>query len=176
MVRVSGEALLLRAKDIYQWRGRTMGRTIFRARVGVLLLTNERLVFLSSGRTDAWTKIAWGGLGLGPESVAAAATATDVTRTVLGWIHDRFGAPAPGEAVTIGEADLRPDGSLSVPLLRLTEYGVTLRRFSNFLWIAYRPEDESQAREFAFATNVGIPGGRVWEETIRAARDALTSR
>jgi hypothetical protein len=172
MVRVSGEVLLLRAKDIYQWRGRTMGRTIFRARVGVLLLTNERLVFLSSGRTDAWTKIAWGGLGLGPEPVAAASTATDVTRTVLGWIHDRFGGPASGAAVTIGEVDLRPDGSLSVPLLQLTEYGVTVRRFSNFLWIAYRAGDEQ--REFAFATNIGIPGGRAWEDAIRAAHDALT--
>jgi hypothetical protein len=176
MVEVSGEALLLRAKDIYQWRGRTMGRTIFRARKGVLLLTDRRLVFLSTGRTDAWTKIAWGGLGLGPESVAAAATATDVTRTVLGWIHDRFGAPEAGDAVTIGEADLRSDGSLSVPLLQLAEYGVTVRRFSNFLWIAYPEPGQAQPQEFAFATNVGIPGGRVWEETIRAARDALTSR
>jgi hypothetical protein len=168
MVRVSGEALLLRAKDIYQWRGRTMGRTIFRARKGVLLLTSERLVFLSSGRSDAWTKIAWGGLGLAPGPVAAAATATDVTRTVLGWIQDRFDAPTPGAAVTIGDADLRPDGSLSVPVLRLTEYGVTVRRFSSFLWIAYGAQDG--LREFAFATNVGIPGGRVWEETISRAR------
>jgi hypothetical protein len=174
MMRVSGETLLLRAKDIYQWRGRTMGRTIFRARVGVLLLTNQRLVFLSSGRTDAWTKIAWGGLGLGPEPVAAAASATDVTRTVLGWIHDRFGSPEPGDAVTIRGADLRGDGSLSVPLLDLTGYGVTVRRFSSFLWIAYGVRGDGAPREFAFATNVGIPGGRVWEDTIRQARDAST--
>jgi hypothetical protein len=171
MVRVSDEALLLRAKDVYRWRGRTMGRTIFRARLGVLLLTTERLVFLSSGRTDAWSKIAWGGLGFAPDTVTAAATATDVTRTVLGWIHERFGAPAPGEPVTIRDADLRPDGSLSVPLLQLTGYGVTVRRFSNFLWIAY-----GEQREFAFANNIGIPGGPVWEQTIRQARDALASR
>jgi hypothetical protein len=89
---------------------------------------------------------------------------------VLGWIHDRFGSPEPGDAVTIGGADLRRDGSLSVPLLDLTGYGVTVRRFSSFLWIAYGVAPH----EFAFATNVGIPGGRVWEDAIRQARDALT--
>jgi hypothetical protein len=50
-------------------------------------------------------------------------------------------------------------------LPELTGYGATARRFSSLLWIAYRVR--GQPRDSAFATNVAIPGGRVWEETIR---------
>lgn len=53
------ELLLMRATGIYCWPKPTMGRTIFGAHTGALLLTNQRLVFMSSGGTDAWSKMAW---------------------------------------------------------------------------------------------------------------------
>jgi hypothetical protein len=166
------ELLLLKADRIYRWRGRTMGRTIFRTRVGLLLLTNYRLVFLSSGRTDVWTRMAWASLGLGPEPIVKAATAADATRTVLGWVRGRFGTPPVGETVSVEPAALLKDGSLNIPLTELTEYGVTQRRLSNFLWIAYRNGDTTE--EYAFSNQVAVPGGLVWETTIREARAALS--
>jgi hypothetical protein len=164
------ERLLLKADRIYRWRGRKMGRTIFRTRVGLLLLTDRRLVFLSSGRTDVWSRMAWASLGLGPEPIVKAATVADATRTVLGWIHGRFGTPPVGEPVRVEPAALLKDGSLNVPLGELTEFGVTQRRLSSFLWIAYRTGDAVE--EFAFSNQVAIPGGVVWETTIRQARAA----
>jgi hypothetical protein len=167
------ERLLLKANGIYRWRGRTMGRTTLRARVGMLLLTDRRLVFLSSGRTDAWSRMALAGLGLGPDVVVKTATAADAMRTVAGWIHDRFTTPTIGDAVDVTATQLSKDGSLSVPLADLVEFGVTLRRFSNFLWIAYRTPSAADVGESAFANQTAIPGGAVWESTIRAARDAV---
>ena len=150
-----------------------MGRTILRARLGMLLLTDRRLVFLSSGRTDAWSRMALASLGLGPDVVVKAATAVDAMRTVVGWIHDRFATPTVGDAVSVTATQLSKDGSLSVPLADLVEFGVTFRRFSNFLWIAYRTPSAADVGESAFANQTAIPGGAVWESTIRAALDAV---
>jgi hypothetical protein len=94
-------------------------------------------------------------------------------RTVAGWIHDRFTTPTIGDAVDVTATQLSKDGSLSVPLADLVEFGVTLRRFSNFLWIAYRTPNAATVGESAFANQTAIPGGAVWESTIRAARDAV---
>jgi hypothetical protein len=167
------ELLLLQAKGLYRWRGRTVGRTIFRARLGTLLLTNHRLVFLSSGGTDAWSKIAWASLGLGPDPIVKAATAADAMKTVAGWIQGRFGSRAVGGPFEVAPAALLKDGSLSVPLTELAEFGFVRRRLSNFLWIAYSTPDSSDPQEFAFNNKVGVPGGLVWEATIREARAAL---
>ena len=169
------ELLLLNANRIYRWQGRKVGRTIFRARVGTLLLTNRRLVFLSSGRTDVWWRMAWASLGLGPAPVANAAVATDAVRTVVGWITDRFAGPTPGEAVEIEPAALLKDGSLSVPLTALTEFGVVQKRLSSYLWIACQTAGASAPQEFAFSDQVAIPGGRVWETTILQARRAVST-
>ena len=172
----SSELVLLQADNVYRWRGRTMGRTILRTHRGLLLLTTHRLVFLSSGRSGAWWRMAWASLGLGPDPVVTAATVAEVTKTVAGWVAGRFGGVAEGEAVDIPPAQLHKDGSLSVALTDLTEYGVTIRRWSNFLWIAYRAPGETAPREFTFSNQVAIPGGTVWALTIERARRALLAR
>lgn len=172
----SSELVLLQADNIYRWRGRTMGRTILRTHRGLLVLTTHRLVFLASGRTDAWMRMAWAGLGLGPDPVVHAATVAEATKTVFGWIAGRFGRPAVAQAVDIPPAQLLKDGSLSVPLTDLTEYGVTIRRWSNFLWIAYRAPDQTTQQEFTFSNQTAIPGGPVWASTIDRARQRLQAR
>lgn len=166
------ERLLRQAKDIYRWRGRKMGRTILRAHKGTLLLTNHRLVFLSSGGTDAWRRMAWVSLGLGPAPVANAATVTDVVTTVGGAISRWFGGTEQVDPSHIGPLEQLKEGSLSVPLATLAEFGVTQRRFSSYLWIAY-PGPDGEQREFAFSNQTVIPGGAAWTESIRAARAAL---
>lgn len=47
------EQILLQAERIYCWAGPKMGMTLFTAKLGRLALTNERLVFLSTGKSDA---------------------------------------------------------------------------------------------------------------------------
>jgi len=167
------ELLLMRATGIYCWPKPTMGRTIFGAHTGALLLTNQRLVFMSSGGTDAWSKMAWGALGLGPDAVANATMAVDLGRTLVGWIGSRFGERELGRPIGIGSAARLADGSVCVPLTELSDYRFVRRRFSTFLSIACAAPGGGRPLAFSFSTNVALPGGEQWETAIRAAREAL---
>jgi hypothetical protein len=160
---IEDEQLLLQATGIYRWRGRTMGRTIFGTRLGTLLLTSHRLVFLSSGGNDAWSAIAWANLGFGPEPVANAATMAESIKTVLGWVTQRFGPPSAPDF-----SRLDKDGSLNLPLTELTGFGVTTRRFSQFLWVAHQ-SPTGQRQDYTFSNKLVIPGGAVWESSIHQA-------
>ncbi len=169
------ERLLLKADHVYRWRGRTRGQTFFRTYLGTLLLTNVRLVFVSSGGTDVWRKMAWagltGGLAAVPGPVGTATTLGNATTTVAGWISRRFGPPADSSGPEVSSVQLLKDGSLSVPLHELEDFGFVARRLSNFLWIAYTSTDGSH-QEYTFSGQVALPGGWAWETLIREIREA----
>jgi hypothetical protein len=57
------EQLVLQSNALYCWRGPKMGMTIFNAKLGQLVLTDQRLLFLSAGKTDAGRRMA-GAAGL----------------------------------------------------------------------------------------------------------------
>jgi hypothetical protein len=166
------ERILLAADGIYRWRGRSVGRTIINAHRGAVLLTNHRFVFLSKGRANLWWAVAWGSLGLAPEAVANAATVTDAGVVVLRGLSKLFGPSDSTEKATIEPSRLLADGSLSVPLRQLDEFGVVIKRWSNYLWIAYGDADGVR-REYAFNNQVLIPEALQWEDEIRLARAAL---
>ena len=170
----NAEQLLLKADQVYRWRGRARGQTFFRTYLGTLLLTNARLVFLSSGGTDVWRRMAWagltGGLAAAPGPVGTAATLGDATNTVLGWISRRFGTTAGSRDPEVSSVQLLNDGSLSVQLHELDDFGFVARRLSNFLWIAYTSPDGSPG-EYTFSGQVALPGGWAWERLIREIRD-----
>jgi hypothetical protein len=171
----TAERLLLKADHVYRWRGRTRGQTFFRTYLGTLLLTNVRFVFLSSGGTDVWRRMAWAGLFAGlsaaPGTVGKAATLSDATTTVLGWISQRFGTTAGSRDLEVSSAQLLKDGSLSVPLHELEDFGFVARRLSNFFWVAYTSTDGTR-QEYTFSGQVALPGGWAWETLIREIRES----
>lgn len=57
------EQLVAESPAVYCWRGPKMGMTLFSAKLGKLLLTDRRLLFLSSGASDAGRRAA-GAAGL----------------------------------------------------------------------------------------------------------------
>jgi hypothetical protein len=169
------ESVLLAAENIYKWRGRVMGRTIFNAHVGTLILTNYRLIFVSSGGTDVWNRMARAGLAFAPQPVANTVAIADATAAVASWINERYGSRSENEVLNLSLLKLLKDGSLIVPLIGLDEFGVTERTFSSFLWIAFTSQD-GKLQEFAFSDKIFIPGDKIWESQIKDARTTLFSR
>jgi hypothetical protein len=164
------EHLLLKSSDIYRWRGRRMGRTIFNAHKGTLILTDHRLVYVASGGTDVWWQLGWAGLGFVPGMVGDAASYIDNGKTILGWFDKGLERPAR-QVLDLGPPELLKDGSVVVPLAALEEFGVVQRRLSSYLWIAFHVGGQPQ--EYTFSDKIDIPGGAVWEQTIVDARAAL---
>ena len=106
-----------------------------------------------------------------PGPVGKAATLSDATTTVLGWISRRFGSTTGSNDLEVSTVQLLKDGSLSVPLAELDDLGFVARRLSNFLWIAYTTTDGTRP-EYTFSGQVALPGGWAWEKLIREIREA----
>ncbi len=117
----------------------------------------------------AWAGLT-GGLAAVPGPVGTATTLGNATTTVAGWISRRFGPPSDSSDPEVSSVQLLKDGSLSVPLHELEDFGFVARRLSNFLWIAYTSTDGSH--QYTFSGQVALPGGWAWETLIREIREA----
>ena len=137
------EELLALAERVYRWDGPKMGRTLFNAKLGRLVLTTTRLLFLSTG-----------GSGVGRRTAAAA----------LG--------PAPamraGKTAHLDLSALANPGSASVPLTRVRRCEMNKRALS----VAFVDEQGAE-RAFAVAAQHGMPQGEQWVRTINEARAAI---
>jgi hypothetical protein len=135
------EQLVLEADRVYRWEGPKMKATLFSAKLGRLVLTDQRVVFLSTGKTDA-AKLA----GLAAISPALA------TRG--------------GSTAGLDESALANEGSFSVPLAAVTRCEAGKKRA---LVLSFRDEGGTE-QSFAFGEKMGMPGRDSWVEQINTRR------
>jgi len=131
------EHVLAVADGIYRWDGPKRKTTLVSAKLGRLVLTNQRLLFLSSGRHD----VTLGKVLAGASGNLARGLRTDRT--------DDLDITALGNA-----------GSLDLPLEQVRT--VELKGLFKFLSVTY----DGGASAFA-PKNGGMPAGQAWVELIR---------
>ena len=131
------EHVLAVADGIYRWDGPKRKTTLVSAKLGRLVLTNQRLLFLSSGRHD----VTLGKVLAGASGNLARGLRTDRT--------DDLDITALGNA-----------GSLDLPLEQVRT--VELKGLFKFLSVTY----DGGASAFA-PKNGGMPAGPAWVELIQ---------
>jgi hypothetical protein len=135
------EQLVLDADRIYRWEGPKMKATLFSAKLGRLVLTDQRLVFLSTGRSDA-AKLA-----------------------ALGAISPAL-ATRGGSTAGLDASALANEGSFSAPLASITRCEAGKKRA---LVVSYRGDDGAEL-SFAFGEKMGMPNRDSWVEQINGRR------
>jgi hypothetical protein len=108
------EQLVAEADRIYCWEGPKMKATLFSAKLGRLVLTDQRLVFLSTGKSDAAKLAAEAALG---------------------------GAARSHSTAALDENALHNEGSLSIPVRDIKSCEVGKKRA---LVVTYRDESGAE--------------------------------
>jgi hypothetical protein len=142
---MSDEQILLQSDKVFRWDGPKRKQTLLKAKLGRLVLTNQRLVFLSTGKNDITVgRVVAGGLGN-----AALGLRTSSTQGL-----DMSAADAPG--------------GMSIPVERLRS--AELKGMFKTLTVVW--SDESGAEQAAtFAPkNGGMPDGGTWIASLEKAR------
>ncbi len=144
------EQMIGQQDGIFRWAGPKRKATLVSAKLGRLVLTTERLVFLSSGKND---------LSLG-KLVAGAVSPIAGLRT--------------GSTAGLDETAAENPGSVQVPLEQITS--AELKGMFKVLTIGYT--DESGAAHFStFAPkNGGMPAGQSWVASITQAQAEMVAR
>jgi hypothetical protein len=142
------EVLLGQADRIFRWEGPKRKQTLLSAKLGRLVLTDERLVFLSTGKNDV------------------------TVARLLG------GAVSPGTGLRTGSTEhldvsaLGQAGSLDLSLTRVAN--ADLKGMFKVLTVTYWDEAGNEEASTFAPKNGGMPDGPAWVEAILAARnDAL---
>ena len=144
------ETVLKSTDQIYRWAKPVPGATLIGTHLGQLVLTNKRLLFLSTG-----------GSGIGEAFDA--------------WMHLGFlGAMIFGRTRTsdLDLSDLRNAGSLEVSLTDIFEHRAERRAdFANYLTIEYALAGEAP-NVSAFMTKTGIKKSLItgWADAISQAK------
>lgn len=165
------ERLILKADAIHRWHGRKRGRTLLKTYVGRLLLTDRRLVHLSSGGNGVARGVAMVLLGAVPGVVGTAVTLGDAAKGGVDWVLGKL-RDRDTETVRISADELAVQGSLSLPLESIEDVGLTVKRLTAYLWIVQRTT-EGELREYTFSDQLSMPDGPLWTPAIRAARAQL---
>lgn len=135
------EELVAEADRIYCWQGPKMKATLFSAKLGRLVLTDQRLVFHSSGKSDA-----------GRLAARAAVSPALAMR---------------GSSTAGLDADaLNNEGSLSIPLASISNCAAGKKRA---LVVTHRSEDGTE-HSYAFGEKMGMPARDNWVEQINRLR------
>lgn len=141
------EQLIVQEDGVFRWEGPKRKSTVINAKLGRLVLTSERLVFLSSGNND---------LSAG-KFLAGAATSTAVLVT--------------SSTTDLDETALQNPGSLQVPLDRITS--AELKGMFKVLVVGYTDEGGAAQYSTFSPKNGGMPAGAAWVESIERARTDL---
>lgn len=139
------ETIIMSADSLYRWKGPKMKSTLMGTKLGTLVLTNQRLLFLSSGKNDVLKRAAGAAVGGGIGGLAAAESTANLDLSALA-----------------------NEGSMDIPLATIIDTGWTKKMFSNFLWVTLRAADGSQ-EAWTFATQHGLAAGAQWETSIKTA-------
>jgi len=135
------EQLIVDADRIYCWDGPKMKATLFSAKLGRLVLTDQRLVFLSSGKSDAAKLMA--------KAVVSPALAT-----------------RGGSTAGLDGGALANQGSVEIPLAAITRCEAGKKRA---LVVTYRKEDGTE-QSYAFGEKMGMPARDTWVTEVNARR------
>jgi hypothetical protein len=140
---MADEVRLLSADSVFKWDGPKRKQTVIGARLGRLVLTDRRLVFLSSGSND---------LSVGKLAAAGATRGASTLRV--------------SSTAALDASALANEGSLEVTMPQL----VSAELKGMFKVLVVRWVDTSGAERAAtFAPkNGGMPGGVAWVEAINA--------
>jgi hypothetical protein len=127
-----------------------------------------------------WWKLVVESAGFVPGAVGNAKAIYDVARAVDdagNWLNRNLLGGQDEQQYFAPDAQVLKDGSFMVPLALLEGYGVEIFRdfgfWCSYLWVTFLDHD-GQSRSFAFSDKHVIPGGKSWEESITAAREAST--
>ena len=143
------EQALLTTDQVYAWPAPKRKATLFSATLGRVVLTNQRLLFLSTGKHDVTVgKLAAGAIG---------GTSAAMLRR-------------PDSTDHLDLAALENKGSLSIPLGDLRS--VVLKGLSKVLVVEYATPGGTAHATFAPQSG-GMPDGPNWVATIESARTSL---
>jgi hypothetical protein len=142
------EEVLIEADRVYAWPAPKRKATLLSATLGRVVLTNRRLLFLSTGKHDVTvTKLAGGAVGGTAASMAMRSAATE---------H-------------LDDAALANKGSLSIPLADVRS--AQLKGMFKVLVVEYGTPTGTAHATFA-PKNGGMPEGYYWVAKIDSARAA----
>ncbi len=141
------EAVLAECDQLLKWDAPKRKQTVFSAKLGRLVVTDERVLFLSTGSNDL---------------TVGKALASGFVSPVIGTLSSSTGH--------LDEGALANDGSLVVPLAAVTR--VEVKGLFKALTIGYRTGEGERFASFA-PKNGGITGGTSWVELIEGARARL---
>ena len=147
---MADEARVLSADSIFKWEGPKRKQTVVNARLGRLVLTNQRLVFLSTGTNDLSAGSLAAGGATGGASVLRVSSTAGLDSSALG-----------------------NHGSLELPLRQLVR--AELKGMFKFM-VVWWVDDSGAEHAATFAPkNGGMPAGASWVKAIneRAGHDPI---
>ena len=139
------EHVLLLEDRVFRWEGPKRKQTVIKAKLGRLALTDQRLLFLSSGSNDlSASSLIAGGTSHGASVLRVSST----------------------DNLDIGA--LQNPGSLEVPLTEVVR--AELKGMFKYLVVHYRDAAGVEQASTFSPKNGGMPGGATWVEEIDRRR------
>ncbi|MEO6122195.1 MAG: hypothetical protein ABIR32_00695 [Ilumatobacteraceae bacterium] len=138
------EHILLQQEKVFRWEGDKRKQTLFSAKLGRLILTDRRLLFLSTGKNDV-----------------------NAARLIGGAISPLAGLRT-GSTKDLDLSAVTAAGGLDIPLSGVES--AELKGMFKVLTIHYRDAD-GQTRASTFAPkNGGMPDGGTWVSQLEQHR------
>ena len=138
------EHVLMQADKVFRWEGKKRKQTLFSAKLGRLVLTDRRLLFLSTGKHDVTAK-----------------------RLIAGAISPGAGL-GTSSTVDLDLDSAHAEGGIDVPLSAISSAELT--GLFKVLTVTYSDETGvSKASTFA-PKNGGMPDGPTWVSRIEQLR------
>ncbi len=140
------EEIVMQQDKVFRWEGPKRKQTLLSAKLGRLVLTNQRLLFLSTGKNDVNAKKLLGG-AVTPLAVLHTSSTADLDLSAL-----------------------QAQGGLEVPLSAIES--AELKGMFKTLTVTYKdPSGASQASTFA-PKNGGMPDGPTWVSQVEQLRSS----
>jgi hypothetical protein len=139
------EQVVLVSDKIFRWEGPKRKQTIIKAKLGRLVLTDRRLLFLSTGSNDL---------------SAGKLIASGATHGVAGL--------RSSSTQDLDMSALTAPGGLEIPASRLV--GAELKGMFKFMVVHYTDGTGAQQATTFSPKNGGMPGGAQWVEEIERLR------
>ena len=135
------EQILMRTDKVFRWEGAKRKQTLFSAKLGRLVLTNRRLLFLSTGKHDVTAK-----------------------RLAAGAIAPVLGLGTASTADLDMEA-VKAEGGIEVPLSAIRS--AELKGMFKALTVTYTDETGAEKASTFAPKNGGMPDGPTWVSQLK---------